>query len=105
MPEKTPPGSLFIWHHAESGSEAGLKQWLSDLFEKTGIHGDLFVRHAEGKSTFMETYENIGCEALETIEGLAAEQACFRSVQRRCEAFERIHIEAKSHKLENRPDR
>jgi hypothetical protein len=104
MPEKRPPGSLFIWYHAEPGSETGLKQWLGTLFKKAGIHGQLFVRHAEGKTTFMETYENIGCEALETIEGLAAEQACFKSVQRRCEAFEKIHMEAKIRKRESRPD-
>jgi hypothetical protein len=93
MPEKRTPGSLFIWYHAEPDSETGFRQWLGDLSEKTGIRGELFVRHAEGKTTFMETYENIEYGALETIEGLAAEQACFESVQRRCEAFERVHTE------------
>jgi len=91
--EKVTPDSLFIWYHAEPGSEAGFRQWLSELSEKTGIHGELFVRHDRGKTTFMETYENIGCGAQDTIERLATEQACFESVQRRCEAFERLHTE------------
>ena len=93
MPEKRAPDSLFIWYHAEAGSESDFSQWLSELSEKTGIHGELFVRHAEGKTTFMETYKNIGYGALETVEELAAEQACFESIQRRCEAFERLHAE------------
>ena len=91
MPEKRTPDSLFVWYHAEPDSEAGIKQWLSDIFKETGIRGVLFVRHAEDKTTFMEIYENIGYGALETIEALATGQACFESVQRQCEAFERIH--------------
>ncbi|MCF7821059.1 MAG: hypothetical protein K9M17_01300 [Mariprofundaceae bacterium] len=90
MSEKRTPDSLFIWYCVEPDSEAGIKQWLSDLFKETGIRGALFARHAKGKTTFMETYENIGYGALETIEALAAGQACFESVQRQCEAFERI---------------
>jgi len=83
--------SLFIWYHAAPDSVPLIKQWLEHLFQTTGIHGSLFVRHTDAKSTFMETYENIGYEALKKIEILAAKQPYFETIQRQCESFEKIH--------------
>ncbi len=83
--------SLFIWYHAAPDSVPLIKQWLEHLFQTTGIRGSLFVRHTDAKSTFMETYENIEYKALKKIEDLAVKQPCFKTVQRQCESFEKIH--------------
>ncbi len=97
MPEKRTPDSLFIWYLAPAAMEPVLRQWLKEVEIKLGVKGELFLRSdtdSEGnlRTTFMETFRNIGNSFVSDLEALADQQVWSEQLlsSRRCEAFNRI---------------
>lgn len=88
---------LFIWYLAPDAIEPVLRLWLSEVEEKLGVRGELFLRRdrdREGnpRTTFMETYRDIDEYFITELEALAAQQPWSAQLltPRRCEAFDRI---------------
>jgi len=88
---------LFIWYRAPDAIEPILRQWLKEVEEKLGVRGELFLRRdkdSEGhpRTTFMETYRNVGDGFVTDLEAMAAQQPWIGQLlsPRRCEAFDRI---------------
>ncbi|MDX8405873.1 MAG: DUF4936 family protein [Mariprofundus sp.] len=82
----------FIWYHAEQAAEPALVEWLHAVETNTGIRGKLFMRRQHDKTTFMESYADVSAETMARIEKLAAQQAVFADISRRCESFTPVRI-------------
>ncbi len=78
---------VFIWYHADQQLEPALTDWIDCVETEAGVRGKLFIRIEQNQTTFMETYADVSRATIERIEKLAATQACFKGVQRRCESF------------------
>ncbi|MDX8405023.1 MAG: hypothetical protein R8K50_02615, partial [Mariprofundus sp.] len=86
----------FIWYHAEQAAQPALVAWLQMVETNTGIRGKLFMRHQHDKTTFMESYADVSTETMARIEKLAAQQAVFAGINRRCESFTPVRIDDRS---------
>lgn len=88
---------LFIWYVAPAAIEPILRQWLQEVEEQLGAHGQLFLRHDKDhdghpRTTFMETYKEVDESFIAALEALAAAQPWQSQLltPRRCEIFNRI---------------
>jgi len=77
----------FIWYHANEKQEPELLNWLDQVEQQAGVRGKLFIRKADDKTTFMETYADVSSATISRIEKLAAKYVLFDTIERRCESF------------------
>lgn len=86
MPDTT---NLFIWYHADTNLAPELQAWLAMLKKQFGLRGRLYLRQSEGRTTFMEVFEQVPADAAPRIEALAASQSWHARLKspRRCESF------------------
>ncbi|HXH72303.1 MAG TPA: DUF4936 family protein [Mariprofundaceae bacterium] len=87
-----PEASAFIWYHAEASLQSQLLGWLQQVESRFGVRGQLFVRHAPEKTTFMELYDSVESATLVQIEALAARQPWIDRMQspRHAECFNKV---------------
>jgi len=82
--------SYFVWYHPKSQQEADYHDWLKHIQILFNITVQLYKRHQDEKTTFMEVFEHIDSATMKKIEQLATQRACFQGIHRQCESFERI---------------
>ena len=81
----------FIWYEADEKLEPKLLEWMQQIEAEAGIRGAFYIRKQDdGHATFMEAYNQITTATINRIERLAAKQALFKNIDRRCESFIRI---------------
>ena len=84
------PTSTFVWYHAPTHLEPDFQQWIKQIKQQLNIQAKLYQRIENQKTTFMEVFECVDLAMIEKIEQLAAQQAYFLGIERRCESFQRI---------------
>lgn len=81
----------FIWYEADEKLEPALLQWMGHIEAEADIKGAFYIRKQDnGRATFMEAYNQVTTASINRIEQLAAKQALFTDIDRRCERFIRI---------------
>jgi hypothetical protein len=85
----------FIWYEADEKLEPALLDWMQQVETEADIRGAFYIRKQDGgRATFMESYCQITTATINRIERLAAKQALFKNIDRRCESFIRIDPDA-----------
>ena len=84
------PISAFVWYHAPAHLEPDFQKWIKQIKQQLNIEATLYQRIENQKTTFMEVFECVDLAMIEKIEQLAAQQAYFFGIERRCESFQRI---------------
>jgi len=77
----------FVWYHTDENKEPELLHWLDKVHEQADVHGKLFIRKEQDKTTFMEAYNNVSTATINRIEKMAANQVLFQDIHRQCESF------------------
>jgi len=81
----------FIWYETDETLEPSLLEWMQLVEAEADIRGGFYIRkQGDGRATFMEAYCQITTATIDRIERLAAKQALFKNIDRRCESFIRI---------------
>ena len=81
----------FIWYEADEKLEPALMQWMQHVEAEAGIKGAFYIRKQDkGHATFMEVYNQITTATVNRIERMAAKQALFKNINRRCESFIKV---------------
>jgi hypothetical protein len=81
----------FIWYEMDEKLEPALLNWMQQVEAEADIRGAFYIRKQDdGRATFMESYYQITTATINRIERLAAKQALFENIERRCESFIRI---------------
>lgn len=82
--------SLFIWYHGQPASQQDYLNWLVLAQQHFGIQGRLLIREEPDRITYMEIFEQVEVDIYSQLERLAADQACFHTIERHCEAFKDV---------------